>query len=99
MDQFLMSGKDYTVYPSLNTFPGPLSGMYQNNAGVGSNKHESLKQLLQNMDRSIAVRHTIGEWAKQNSTTVQSLTPTDWETILGKVTFSLDQTAVIGELL
>jgi hypothetical protein len=104
-DRYMLPGPDHQIQPSVNTFDGPLALSADGNpsalygGGSGSSQSAALNQLLKEMERSVDMRRTVGEWAKKNTQYVQSLSPQDWETILRNVTFSLDQTAVIGELL
>jgi hypothetical protein len=92
--------------PIVNTFSNPI---VQNtpapSAGeTGESKlpstttsKKSLDKLLEDMDMSFDKRRTVGEWCRDHSQEVIELKPTDLSTILGKVTFSLDQPAVVGE--
>jgi hypothetical protein len=99
-DKYMLPGPDHNIQPSVNTFNGPLASSGGSNPSAQlMDGRAALNQLLKEMERSMDVRRTVGEWAKKNPQYVQSLTPHDLETILQNVTFSLDQTSVIGELL
>jgi hypothetical protein len=97
--------------PIVNTFSHPI--IVQNtpasssgetgdesklpNSTITTTKNKILDKLLEDMDMSFDKRLTVGEWCRDHSREVVKLKPMDLGTILGKVTFSLDQPAVVGE--
>ena len=101
-------GEPPTFQPIVNTFSHAI---VQNNTPAASageigesklpsttTRKKSLEKLLVDMDMSFDKRLTVGEWCRDHRQEAIELKPADLETILGKVTFSLDQPAVVGEL-
>jgi hypothetical protein len=91
--------------PIVNTFSNPIventpafsNGTGENKPPSTNTRQKSLEELLEGMDMSFDKRLTVGEWCRDHPQEVLELKPADLETILGKVTFSLDQPAVVGE--
>mmetsp|Transcript_8535 Transcript_8535/g.20551 ORF Transcript_8535/g.20551 Transcript_8535/m.20551 type:complete len:721 (+) Transcript_8535:146-2308(+) len=55
--------------------------------------------LLEKMDHELDKRMAVGIWVREHPSQAQLLSPNDFSSILSKVTFSLDQPSVVGELL
>ncbi|CAJ1947151.1 unnamed protein product [Cylindrotheca closterium] len=100
-----------TYQPMVTTFSGPAahttstSSSYQETipmvpaepmAPQGSSAVES---LLDKLDNEFDKRMTVGIWVREHPSQAHLLSPIDFGSILSKVTFSLDQPSVVGELL
>lgn len=58
-----------------------------------------LDDLLNSLERSYDARETVGKWIRDHPGAVPNFTPQNMGDVLKKVTFSLDQTSVVGELM
>lgn len=93
-------GKDTTNYqPIITTFNGPVSPSSDPLDHGVSNEESSLVELLRAMDEGFDKRLAVGKWTRDYPSQALRLTPEDFNVILKKVTFSLDQPPVVHELV
>ena len=99
-------GETPLYQPVVQTFSSPIADgniLKPSSSSIptytGDEVSINIDQLLQEMDTSFDKRLVVGTWLRNHSTEKRYLTPNDFGRILSKVTFSLDQPAVVGELV
>lgn len=95
-------GQDSMTYqPMITTFDGPLDSPQTQDTEVLVQETPSgmVDALLESMDIELDKRLAVGQWIRDHPSQAQLLSPHDFGAILDKVTFSLDQPSVVGELL
>jgi hypothetical protein len=95
--------------PIVTTFDGPMNAK-QEQGGIpmdwaepipssGATETSAIDTLLETIDNELDKRLAIGQWVRNYPVRAQLLSPDDFRSILTKVTFSLDQASVVGELV
>jgi len=103
-------GANATYTPILNAYDAELiappethqSGVVTPNFDDASNANQGvgsdISSLLNRMDDALDKRLAVGEWIRDHPSQAPHLTPEQVSQILTKVTFSLDQPVVAGEV-
>ena len=97
-------GPEPRYQPVVNTFdpPSPSAPAAYSTANTvalpGEQPSGGISSLFLSLDDSYDKRKAVGEWVRDNPESALKLTPDDVSSILSKVTFSLDQASVAGEI-
>jgi hypothetical protein len=97
--------------PIVTTFDGPMSAQQEQgeipmvwtdplpSSGATATATSGIDTLLETMDTELDKRLAVGQWVRKHPVRAQLLSPNDFHSVLTKVTFSLDQASVVGELV
>lgn len=102
-------GQESMIYqPIVTTFDGPMAKQEQGEISMvwaeqspsfGATATSAIDTLLETMDNEQDKRLAVGQWVRNHPVRAQLLSPDDFHSILTKVTFSLEQASVVGELV
>ncbi|KAL3941173.1 MAG: hypothetical protein SGBAC_004427 [Bacillariaceae sp.] len=85
--------------PLITTFDGPAHMQAAPMMAAAPTGPSAMDSLLDKLDNEFDKRMVVGIWVREHPLQAPLLSPNDFGSILSKVTFSLDQPSVVGELL
>ena len=100
-DFAIASGANNSTSPAPSVPAAPSAPTALDNTAFSSQEQASgggISSLLSSLDDAYDKRRTVGEWIRDYPDGASKLTPDEVSNILSKVTFSLDQASVAGEI-
>ena len=101
-DFAIASGASNSTSPAPSAPAAPIAPTALDNTAFSSQEQAAagggISSLLSSLDDAYDKRKAVGEWIRDNPDGATKLTPDEVSSILSKVTFSLDQASVAGEI-